>query len=279
MKTALKQRIITGVGLAVGLILAVMYLPLPGLAVLFGLAMMIAAWEWSNLAGYGQGWARVAYAFAHGLIMLAVYEHCGFSEAFQLEMIQPILGLACLWWSIALLWIMGYPASATLWNTRPMMGLMGLLVLVPAWLAVLYLLNQANGRWLLLYMFVVVAAADIGAYFAGKRFGRRKLALAVSPGKSWEGVWGGLMACALLAWLTYTLVQPPQLSLMGFVAIVLFTALVSVLGDLLESMVKRERGVKDSGTLLPGHGGILDRIDGHTAAAPVFALGLILAGG
>lgn len=279
MKTLLKQRILTGIGLAVGLVLVVLYVPLPVLAALFGFAMLIAAWEWSNLAGYVQGWARLSYAFAHGLIMFAVYVHCGFSDAFQLEMIQPILGLAGLWWSIALLWVMGYPASATLWNTRPMLGLMGILVLIPAWLAVLYLLNQTNGRWWLLFMFVVVAAADIGAYFSGKRFGRRKLAMAVSPGKSWEGVCGGLMVCALLAWLTYILAQPSQLSLTGFMAIVLCTVLVSVLGDLLESMVKRQRGVKDSGTLLPGHGGLLDRIDGHTAAAPVFALGLILVGG
>jgi phosphatidate cytidylyltransferase len=177
------------------------------------------------------------------------------------------------------LWVMGYPASATLWSTRPMLGLMGVLVLVPAWLAVVYLLHLDSGRWLLLYMFVVVAAADIGAYFSGKRFGKRKLALAVSPGKSWEGVWGGLVVCGLLAWLTHVLASPLQLKLAELVAIVLITALVSVLGDLLESMVKRQRGVKDSGTLLPGHGGILDRIDGHTAAAPVFALALILVGG
>ncbi len=278
MKTALKQRIITGLSLAVALVAAVIYLPVQALAVVFGLGILIAAWEWSNLAGYMQHWARAAYAFAHGLIMVAVYEHCGFAGTVDLTAVQPILGLAGLWWSIALLWVMSYPGSATFWNTRPMLGLMGILVLIPAWLAIIYLLEDPQGRWLLLFMFVIVAGADIGAYFSGKQFGKRKLALAVSPGKSWEGVWGGLVVCALLALLVSNWIQPPQLSQGAILAIVLTTAFVSVLGDLLESMVKRQRGVKDSGTLLPGHGGILDRIDGHTAAAPIFALGLILAG-
>jgi phosphatidate cytidylyltransferase len=159
-----------------------------------------------------------------------------------------------------------------------MLGLMGLLVITPAWLSVVFLLSYSYGALLLLYMVVVVALADIGAYFAGRAWGKRKLALKVSPGKSWEGVWGGLAACTALGCVTFLVLRPPQLGVVGILAIVLSTAMASVLGDLLESMVKRHRGVKDSGAILPGHGGLLDRIDGHTAAAPVFALGLILAG-
>ena len=159
-----------------------------------------------------------------------------------------------------------------------MLGLMGALVLLPPWLSVVYLLSYDIGRLLLLGMVVVVAFADIGAYFAGKRFGRRKLAPAVSPGKSWEGFWGGFLLCQLTAVAASLLLPIPQLSLVGLMAIVACSSLASVLGDLVESMVKRHRGVKDSGVLLPGHGGFLDRIDGITAAAPVFALGLILAG-
>ncbi len=277
VRASLKQRIVTGVSLAVALVASVLYAPFTVIAFIFGAAILVAAWEWSRLAGYEESWARVAYAFVAGLIMLAVYKHSGFPGIPQLDMVQPILGLACLWWSIALLWVMTYPGSAAFWKTRPMLGLIGLLVLVPAWLAVIYVLHKAEGRWLLLYLFVVVAAADIGAYFAGKRFGRRKLALAVSPGKSWEGFWGGLAVCALLAIGTHY-AGLASLSLEATLAVVLITALASVLGDLVESMVKRESGVKDSGTILPGHGGLLDRIDGHTAAAPVFALGIILAG-
>ena len=104
-----------------------------------------------------------------------------------------------------------------------------------------------------------------------------KLAVEVSPGKSWEGFWGGVVVCALLALVVFFSV-PNKLSLPAMLGVVLCSSLASVLGDLVESMVKRHRGVKDSGKILPGHGGLLDRIDGHTAAAPVFALGMILAG-
>ncbi len=274
----LKQRIITGLSLAITLVAAVLYLPLPVLSAILGIAIMIGAWEWSNLAGYSQLWARVCYAFAVGLILVAAYNYNGLPFEPSIERVQSILGLACLWWSIALLWVMSFPASVGLWSTRPVMAVMGLLVLVPAWLAVVFLLHYPQGSWLFLYMFVVVAAADIGAYFAGKAFGKRKLAVEVSPGKSWEGFLGGEILCALLGGITWLALRPEQLGVLGLVAVVVITALASVLGDLLESMVKRQRGVKDSGTLLPGHGGLLDRIDGHTAAAPVFALGLILVG-
>ena len=123
---------------------------------------------------------------------------------------------------------------------------------------------------------LTVIAADTGAYFTGKAFGRHKLLANVSPGKSWEGFWGGLLACLLLGLLVeiYTgFVQWQALFI-----IMLFTSLGSVLGDLLESMVKRHRDVKDSGSVLPGHGGMLDRIDSITAAAPIFTLGIILSG-
>ena len=159
-----------------------------------------------------------------------------------------------------------------------MLAVMGALVLAPAGLAVVYLLSYDSGGLLLLFLVILVAAADIGAYFAGHRWGRRKLSPEVSPGKTWEGFLGGMASCTLLAVLTYLFVTADRLSLPATLAIVLCAALASVLGDLMESMVKRHRGVKDSGVLLPGHGGFLDRIDGHTAAAPVFALGLILAG-
>jgi phosphatidate cytidylyltransferase len=274
----LKQRIITGVILAVSLIGAVLSLPLAQLALALGSVVAIAAWEWSALAGYRAVWARLTYAAVGCLGMLALYNYCQLGAVPVLEHVQPFLGLGCLWWAIALLWVKGFPASAALWGGKPMLSLMGMLVLLPAWLSVVYLLNYDDGRSLLLAMIIVVACADIGAYFSGKRWGRRKLAVEVSPGKSWEGFWGGLSACILMAMIVAYGFQPSQLSVGALFAIVIFTALASVLGDLVESMVKRHRGVKDSGVLLPGHGGFCDRIDGITAAAPVFGLGLILAG-
>jgi phosphatidate cytidylyltransferase len=147
-------------------------------------------------------------------------------------------------------------------------------VLVPAWYAVSALRGGENGLTLLLMLLVLVWGADIGAYVAGKTWGRRKLLPAVSPGKTLEGAAGGLVACVLTGfgfavWLELSLLASVTLMLLS-----LLTGMVSVLGDLLESMLKRERGIKDSGQLLPGHGGVLDRIDSLTAAAPVFFAGL-----
>jgi phosphatidate cytidylyltransferase len=270
--------VITAVILVVTLITAVLTLPLAGLALLFGGVVAIAAWEWSRLMSLEAIWARLLYVAAMAGLLGLIYGYCRLGAEPQREEVQSLLGVAGLWWAIALLWIKGYPASARLWGSLPMLSLMGALVLAPAWLAVIYLLSFEQGGYLLLYLVVVVAAADIGAYFAGHRWGQRKLSPDVSPGKSWEGFWGGMAACATLALLTHLFLPAGRLGLPGILAIVLSAALASVLGDLLESMVKRHRGVKDSGVLLPGHGGFLDRIDGYTAAAPVFALGLILAG-
>ena len=273
----LRQRVITALVLVAVLISAVAFLPVPWLALFFATVALIAGWEWSNLAAYQSTWARSLYVCLHALLMLASYLYCKLGSNPVLENVQALLGVACLWWAIALLWVKSYPASAQLWGTRAMLSLMGILVLVPAWLAVVFMLSYPQGGLLLLFMVIVVAGADTGAYFAGKRWGQRKLAVAVSPGKSWEGFWGGLLACTLLAVIVF-FGLPTKIGLAAVMAVVLCSSLASVLGDLVESMVKRHRGVKDSGTILPGHGGLLDRIDGHTAAAPVFALGLILAG-
>ena len=155
---------------------------------------------------------------------------------------------------------------------------MGLLVLVPTWFALMALRLHSNGVGLIFVLIALVTAADIGAYFTGKAWGKAKLAPNVSPGKSWAGFWGGLVTSALLALSLWWLLDGGQHSGLAVMAIAVATSLASVLGDLLESMVKREQGVKDSGRILPGHGGMLDRLDSMTAAAPVFALCLLLAG-
>ena len=278
MRRELQLRIITGVSLAGALIAAVVMLPLPGLAAVFGGVVAISAWEWSRLSGFAAVVARLAYVALVVLALGGLYFYGGLGGAPDLERLQPLFGLAGLWWAIALLWIKTYPASAGIWGNRAMLSLMGLLVLLPAWLSAVFLLNYAHGKLMLLAMVILVAGADIGAYFAGHRFGRTKLAPTVSPGKSWEGVIGGQAAVILLAILAHQLLDLTRISLVAVVVIAVCAAAASVVGDLVESMVKRHRGVKDSGTLLPGHGGFLDRIDGITAAAPVLALGLILTG-
>ena len=147
-----------------------------------------------------------------------------------------------------------------------------------AWQSLVYLCLQASGRQLLLFVVIAVVAADVGAYFAGRRFGKTKLAPGVSPGKSWEGVLGGLLA-VLLASLLFDYWQPGLIgSTFALLGVAIAVAMASVLGDLFESLVKRTRGVKDSGSILPGHGGVLDRIDGLLAALPVFVFSLQVIG-
>jgi len=274
----LKQRVITALVIVALLIAALVYLSPAGVALVLAMAVAVSAWEWSRLAGFGSMLTQLVYAAVVAAVMYALWEYCNLGGQVRVEQVQAVMGVACLWWAFGLLWVMGYPASAGLWGHLPMLCLMGGLVLVPAWLAVAFLLGFENGGLLLLAMVLIVAAADIGAYFSGKRWGKHKLAPAVSPGKSWEGFFGGLAVCFLLALMFWWQLPMEKLGFAGILAIVLCTALASVLGDLLVSMAKRHRGVKDSSQLLPGHGGFLDRLDGYTAAAPVYALGLILAG-
>lgn len=276
----LRQRVITGLVMA-GLFLgSVVFLPPLILALVFAVLVALGGWEWARLAGWNSVFARALFTLALAAVLLALYVYAGLGSQPSQAEVQPLLGLACLWWSIALLWVKSYPASAVLWNGRIMRSMMGLLILSTSWLAAVYLLTFPRGGLLLVAMVVVVTATDIGAYFTGTSFGRHKLVVRVSPAKTWEGFWGG-MGCALLLALLLWWAIPAQMahvSLAAVIAVVLATALASVVGDLTVSMIKRESGVKDSGGLLPGHGGLLDRLDSLCGAAPVFTLGLLLAG-
>lgn len=261
-------------------LLAVAFLPLSGLALFFAVVVALGSWEWALMAGWQHALSRAVYVALIVAAMFGLYVYCGLGGAPLREQVQPVLGLACLWWSFSLLWVKSYPTSAVFWGSVAGRSLMGFLVMVSAWVAAVYLLSFPRGGLLMVGMILVVATADIGAYFAGKRFGRHKLAADVSPAKTWEGFWGGMVSVFLLALLFWYLL-PPQMahvSLPAVVAVTLATALASVVGDLTVSMVKRHSGIKDSGSLLPGHGGVLDRLDSICGAAPVFALGLLLAG-
>jgi phosphatidate cytidylyltransferase len=258
----------------------IMFLTLPALALAFGLVVAAGAWEWSRLAGWQSPVTRGVYVLIVLAAIAGLYRYCALGSDPAATQVQPFLGLACLWWSFVLLWVKSYPMSAVLWRTVFMRSLMGLLILAPAWLAAVFLLSYPRGGLLVVVMVLVVAVADIGAYFSGKTWGRHKLAEKVSPAKTWEGFWGGMAACLLLALALWYLLpdRAAHIGLASVIAITLSTALASVVGDLGVSMVKRESGVKDSGSLLPGHGGVLDRLDSICGAAPVFALGLVLAG-
>jgi phosphatidate cytidylyltransferase len=276
----LKQRVITALIMAGLFLSAIAYLPLPALALLFGVLIGLGAWEWSRMSGWNQPTARAIYVVLVLAALVGLYVYGQLGDQPQREQVQPVLGLACLWWSFALLWVKGFPDSAVLWRSVAMRSAMGLLILVPAWMSAVYLLSFPQGGVLMVVMVMVVATADIGAYFSGKYFGKHKLAVKVSPKKTWEGFWGGLAACIILALLLWRVLpdHAAHIGLISVVVVVVFTALASVVGDLTVSMVKRESGVKDSGSLLPGHGGVLDRLDSLCGAAPVFALGLLLVG-
>lgn len=276
----LRQRVITAVIMASLFLGAIAFLPLPALALVFGVLVCLGAWEWSRLAGWQSPLSRGVYVAVLAATLAGLYHYCQLGADPGREQVQPFLGMACLWWSFALLWVRGYPTSALLWQTVAVRSLMGLLVLAPAWMAAVFLLSYPRGGGLMVVMVLTVAAADIGAYFSGKAWGKHKLAPVVSPAKTWEGFWGGMLGCVVLAVLLWSQLpnQAAHVSLPAVITVILTTALASVVGDLTVSMVKRQSGIKDSGSLLPGHGGVLDRLDSLSGAAPVFALGLLLAG-
>ncbi len=270
----LKQRVITALILLPLILGPIIWFPTPWLYVFLAGPGLIAAWEWTALMGLRTSTVRFGYlALVAAFLALAWY-------AATLDRAVGVLVLGAAWWVHALRLVSGYPDN---FRRRPpalaTMAVYGLLMLVPALLGLALLHGAANGPRRIFFLFELVWMADIGAYFAGRRFGRRKLAVEVSPGKSVEGAIGGFVAAMLVAALSAPWVFGA--GRFDWLPLLLLCALVigvSIIGDLTESLFKRHRGVKDSGTLLPGHGGVLDRVDSVLAAAPVLALGLLLAG-
>ncbi len=255
----LKTRFITAV-IAVS-VLALMIFAVPEIvAELFIAGVVISgAWEWSRFLGLSTGWNRALYVFVIAALMAVV------NLVFTPENTQLLLQAAFVWWLLALLWTFAFPTPIPV----VFRWICGALVLVPLYAALVVLYH--SDPWLLVFLLLLVWAADIGAYFAGKQFGRVKLAPSISPGKTWEGVIGGLLLVVLLTLARSVWVETDYMALVPFVIAV---AGLSIVGDLTVSMFKRTSGVKDSGSLFPGHGGMLDRIDSLSAAAPLFALGL-----
>jgi len=256
----LKQRIITALLLAPFALLVILWVPHPITMVVFGLLVLAGAWEWAAFAGLTSPLARLSYVVVIGAGLAALW-----MTGPQNAHLDLVLYVAVTWWVIAACWIAVMPTYVN----RTATLLAGVLVLVPTWLALVRL--HALAAQLLLFLVLLVVAADVGAYFGGRKFGKHKLAPRVSPGKTWEGVYGGIVAASLLAlvgvfWFRFSAVT--------FVVLCTVVVIASIVGDLTESLFKRHAGLKDSGNLLPGHGGVLDRVDSVTAAAPVFLLGL-----
>ncbi len=273
----LKQRIITALILMAALLSALFYMPHMWFSYTIIFVFLLAGWEWANLSSIENMLLRIVYATCIAVLIYIGVLYTGIDKTgSSLTRLRDVLGIGCTWWAIAVLWVMTYPGSSVFWKSIPVRMIMGVLVLVPSALSLIFVSGVESGQWVFIYIVGVVASADVGAYFIGIRFGKRKLAPSVSPGKSWAGFWGGMASSLLFAFIVSTQYQVANLSVQQLLIVTVVCAMSSVLGDLLESMVKRHRGIKDSSQLLPGHGGVMDRIDGFTAALPVFALLMIL---
>ncbi|MEG3193140.1 phosphatidate cytidylyltransferase [Lysobacter sp. D1-1-M9] len=266
-------------------IAGILFLPTQWVVALAALLFLAGLWEWFALAEIDDALARMVLLVANLALMVAIVWGSRSSTGFTLVLLQLASMIGVIWWLLALLWLR-FPRFARdhATHARAFKLAAGTLSVIPAWCALAWLHAEvphaelANGHYWLLAALVVVWAADTGAYFAGRRFGKRKLAPAISPNKTVEGLLGGL-AAAVVAGVLLGLVAGAELAQLAAVAVVALVAgLFSVVGDLLESLLKRHAGVKDSGHLIPGHGGILDRIDGLLAALPAFALGKAVLG-
>jgi phosphatidate cytidylyltransferase len=266
MPEGIKKRVTTAVVLVVILLAVLLWLPPAGTVVALTLVVLAGAWEWSAFLRV-QGVVRMIYvALIAALLPLAWH-------LTENPMGRDImLRVALVWWLVALAWVMFAPRFVSSWSA----ALAGVLALVPAWVALNRLrVDLDRGAEWVLFALILVWMADIGAFFVGRRFGRTRLAPDVSPGKTWEGVVGGAVASALVAVLGSGWFNIP---LMSFLPLCLAVVAFSIVGDLTESLLKRFAGVKDSGSLFPGHGGVMDRIDSVTSAAPILFFGLVVLG-
>ena len=277
MHSALLRRVITALVMAPLVLWAILAMDTRTLGLVLLLVIALAAWEWAGLAGIDNMLGRALYT----IVLIGL--NAGFGWAIEQGFDpMPVLWIAVPFWLWALLVVLRYPVPLPGNGSGWFVGLIGIPALLLPWLALL-LLHRLPGSgpasipgpvWVVALV-LVIWGADVAAYFSGRRFGRRKLAPRVSPGKSWEGLWGALLGVGLMALVFAQWLGLDASMTIRLLALALFTVMVSVLGDLFESVLKRSRGVKDSGVLLPGHGGMLDRIDSLTAAAPVFALGIL----
>jgi len=288
----LKQRIITALLLAPLALAGIFFLPLQFFPFFAAVITLLGAWEWGAFIPAHAQQAkptdsttrmyRVVFTISLALLLITFGIMVPIESVWLNGQLNPVyqaaLFIALLWWVVSAIMVFCYPKGQSFWQQSDFYkGLFGQLTLIPFWLGLVALRSYGYdnqpmlGGYLIAAVFGIVWGADVGAYFVGRTLGKRKLMPNVSPGKTLEGMLGGLVTALLSVVISHSFFYDVQLSmlvLLGFV-----TALASVFGDLSESMFKRSSGIKDSGNLLPGHGGILDRIDSLTAAVPLFALG------
>ncbi|QBQ63099.1 phosphatidate cytidylyltransferase [Actinobacillus indolicus] len=283
----LKERVLSAIVMVILAVIALFWLSPLAFTIGLSAIIVLGMWEWAQFAGFKRPIARAIVAFVVTcLLIFPIIAGTSYIQAtrFLTDETTPLLFIGGFWWLIAFALVISYPKSAEIWaKSVAAKFIFGFCTLIPFLIGTLalrfyqYNLDEHQGTYLLLYVFLLVWGADSGAYFAGRAFGKHKLAPKVSPGKSWEGAIGGVMTSAIIAVIFLNLtpenVFGRELNTSAFIVLSVITVAVSILGDLSESMFKRQAGIKDSSNLIPGHGGILDRIDSLTAAVPVFAIG------
>lgn len=263
----LLQRILTAAVMLAVLSIVLLWLPRSAALVALALMVLAGAWEWAGLARVEGPVRKGLYVAACAVAMLLLWRVAALPGGFAWTMTVVLA-----WWVASFLWLTLAPGR----GGRALTAVAGLLTLAPMWIALERLYGHSgHGAELIVFLLLLVWATDIGGYFVGRRLGRYKLAPRVSPNKTWEGVLGGLVLGSLVALGGQAWFALPAAA---FLPLCMAVILVSVVGDLNESLFKRQAGLKDSSAVLPGHGGVLDRIDSLTAAAPVYALGLVWLG-
>ncbi|AIK18228.1 phosphatidate cytidylyltransferase [Glaesserella parasuis] len=283
----LKERILSAIVMIILAVVALFWLSPLAFTIGLSAIVVLGMWEWAQFAGFKRPIARAIVAFVVTcLLIFPIMAGTSYIQAtrFLTDETTPLLFIGGFWWLVASALVVSYPKSADVWAKSVVAKfIFGFCTLIPFLIGTLalrfyqYNLDQYQGTYLLLYVFLLVWGADSGAYFSGRAFGKHKLAPKVSPSKSWEGAIGGVITSAVIATIFLSVVPANvfgrELNTSAFVVLSVITVAISILGDLSESMFKRQVGIKDSSNLIPGHGGILDRIDSLTAAVPIFAIG------
>lgn len=271
----LRDRIITAAALLTLIISAIFFFTTAWFAVVLGVFLTVGAWEWGHLMQGQRAKSTPLLPLALVALMIPLW-----TIQHEPWLLPGLAGVAALGWCAILV---GLPRAE---HARPLHAypkvarfLIGAFLLAPPWLALIHLHAAPQfGPWHVLFLIGLVAVADSAAYFTGRAWGKNKLAPHISPGKTWEGVYGAMAATVIYAMVCGAGFGLSNLMLLEFVTLCIVTVMFSIVGDLFESLIKRQAGVKDSGRILPGHGGVLDRIDSLTSAAPIFTLGLWLLG-
>jgi len=270
----LKQRLLTALILIPVTVSIILLDSSIAFAFIMGLLVVLAAWEWGGLCGWQRPLSRGLYSIAVSFSLVGLYGLLSYAP----QSIFYLLIIASLWWLWALYGLWHYQHGLNLLpQATGIKACLGLVLLLPAWSALVSLHHHHHQQWII-FLLILIWAADSGAYFIGRRFGHVKLADKISPGKTWEGLVGALVMSIGVAGIYAWIEAMSLVKFILFMMLCLLTVMASIIGDLLESVFKRQMGLKDSSHLLPGHGGILDRIDSLTSAVPIFVMGLVASG-